>query len=102
MFDDASSGLWHTDGARATGMFDPDELPLSDATKARLAAWVQSLDDLNMQKHAGSGPPPRRSTWAKADEEKMRLWRLLREEAGPEYVVGIRTEHGVAWDEADL
>jgi hypothetical protein len=101
MFDYESSGLWYTDGARATGMSDPDELPLSEATKKRLAAWVQRLDELNVQTYTGGGPPPKRSTWAAADEEKMQLWRVLREEAGPEWAVGIQTKHGVAWDEAE-
>ena len=102
MFDYASTGLWYADGDRPAGTVDPDDLPISEATKQRLAAWVHRLDELNMQKHAGSGPPPRAATWTAVETEAVELWRVLRHEAGSQWTVGLRTATGLVWDEADL
>ena len=103
MFDYTSTGLWYegADG-RPAGTVDPNDLSLSKSTKDRLAAWVQRLDDLNTQEFTGSGPPPRPSSWAAARREGVAIWHAIREEAGPEWTVGIDTDAGVVWDEADL
>src|SRR4051794_11204215 len=94
-FDYTSTGLWFADGDRPAGTVDPDHLALSDATKERLAAWVQRCDDLNMQEiRTGSADE---SAWRRADAEALALWRVIRDEAGPEWQVGIRQADGVAW-----
>jgi len=106
MFDYDSSGLWspRDDGTpRALGMVDADELPLSDATKARLAAWVQRCDDLNMRKHvARDEPAPSSGEWRAVDDEAIDLWRALRAEAGPEWEIGLRRSGSIAWTEDEL
>jgi hypothetical protein len=106
MFDYESSGLWYPrdDGTpRALGMFDADELPLSDATRERLAAWVQRCDDLNMREYTVTEEPrPSRDDWQAVDDEALDLWRVLRSEAGPAWEIGVRRTGSIAWNEADL
>jgi hypothetical protein len=100
MFDYNYSGLWHAEGDRPAGMVDVDELPLTGPTKERLAAWVQQCDDLNMQ--AIQTGRQNAAGWERAHQEALALWRLIREEAGPRWIVGVRDTDGIAWDEADL
>jgi hypothetical protein len=100
MFDYTATGLWHADDAdRPAGTVDPDELGLSDETKARLAAWVQRCDDLNLQSITSESTP---SGWERARREAEEIWRAIRAEAGPGWLVGIRDADGVAWDEDQL
>jgi hypothetical protein len=99
-FDYDSTGLWYSDGERPAGTVDPDDVGLSDSTKQRLAVWLQRCDDTNMQA-IRKGRGNRRAS-ARAQRETLALWRVIRDEAGPDWIVGIRDERGVAWDEADL
>jgi hypothetical protein len=103
MFDSESSGLWHPseDGSgRAAGMIDPDALPVSRETKARLAAWVKAHDDLSMREFAsGLGSTPTDAEWAAAEAERVAVWRALRTEAGPGWQIGLSTSEGIVWDE---
>src|SRR4051812_4639522 len=97
MFDYDSTGLWYAgEGDRPAGTVHPDELLLSEATKAQLAAWVQRVDDLNVRKWAASEEtPPSGAEWAEIRDEEMRLWRTLRQEAGPAWKIGLRTGDGI-------
>jgi hypothetical protein len=106
MFDYTSSGLWHPseDGSgRASGMVDPDALPLSREIKDRLAAWVTACDALNMREiAAGPGPTPTDAEWEVVEAEKVALWRALRAEAGLAWEIGLSSGDGIIWDETEL
>ena len=88
------------DGDRPSGTVDPDELALSDATEERLAAWVRQCDDVICMTFRSGRTNAR--AWRRARREALMIWRLVRDETGPRWIVGVRDAKGVAWDEADL
>jgi hypothetical protein len=105
MFDYASSGLWYCDDGPpgAAAMFDPAQLSLSDATRERLAAWVQRCDDLSMREYRVTEEPrPSRDDWRAVDDEALGLWRALRSDAGPAWEIGVWRAGSIAWTESDL
>jgi hypothetical protein len=60
---------------------------------------VQRCDDLNLQSITSESTP---SGWERARREAEEIWRAIRAEAGPGWLVGIRDADGVAWDEDQL
>jgi hypothetical protein len=105
MFDYTSSGLWYAseDGsARASGMVDPERLPISRVTKQRLAAWVTAHDELSKREFAsGAGPAPTEAEWEAVEAERVALWQALRREAGPDWEIGLRTGEDISWPGQD-
>ncbi len=76
--------LWDTD---APDNVDPAALPLSDATRARLAAWAAEFDAiLNMDDPAASDFPSPEAERA-FDQEGFQLWRQVSQELDGQYAV---------------
>jgi len=80
--------LWEASPGEV-GNIDPDELPISQELKARLASWARQFDEtLNMDYPPDSGFEDAK---AEADfkQEGLRLAGQLRTELGPEYEIRI-------------
>jgi hypothetical protein len=87
--------LWHF-GGREVGNIDPDSLPLSPATRARLKAWA-AIPDAKLDRH---NPPDTATAWSEDEKlafeaEGRQLWRALQQELGQAYgvVYHSSTEH---------
>lgn len=81
--------LWEA-GGQEVGNIDPASLPLSEATRHDLAAWVESYDRTLNWDDPG-GPDGQTPEFLEAfGREGARLLLRLREELGPDYeVVGF-------------
>jgi hypothetical protein len=67
---------------------DPDSLPLSTATRARLQSWA-SIPDAKLAEHISA---PQDITWTAEEKrtfeaEGRELWRMLQRELGRDYYV---------------
>ena len=80
--------VWHARKPRA--MIALDSLPLSDPTKAALRAWAASYERL--EEHGYEWPEP--AGEADHDAEGERLRRIVQEELGPDWKVGLLPESG--------
>lgn len=78
--------LWGEDPGDM-GAIDADDLPLQPETRFRLKRWAAVYDAMLNWEDPGNTPPwpPEVSHWF--DQEGFALWRILREELGPEYEV---------------
>jgi hypothetical protein len=67
--------------------FDTEELAIQPETRFRLKRWAAVHDAMLNWDDPGNTPdwPPEVSHWF--DQEGIALWRILREELGPEYEV---------------
>lgn len=78
--------LWWA-GDAEPGNIDPNRLPLSPATIARLEVWADTFDaTLNRDDPMASSFPSPEASQA-FDDEGLALWRQLRDELAPEYKV---------------
>jgi hypothetical protein len=81
--------LWHVSGEEV-GDIDPNDLPLSQELRRRLADWAHTFDQTLNQDY-----PPDSGFKSEADEvefkqQAIRLAEQLREELGAEFEITVR------------
>jgi hypothetical protein len=84
MCDYTADPLWSGEGGE---MLPLEYVPLTDETKTALRRWADEWEALRPTYE----PPPSDDPRMLAHEgEGIRLWKLVREELGPDYLVGFR------------
>jgi hypothetical protein len=86
MTDYESWPLWWA-GDADPGNIDPNTLPLSAATIARLEAWANAFDATLNRDDPASSDFPSDAAFESFEAEGRALWRQLRDELAPQYQV---------------
>jgi hypothetical protein len=84
MCDYGADPLWSGEGGEMLAL---EYVPLSDETRAALRRWADEWDAL---RPSYEPPPPDDPRMVAHEAEGMRLWKIVREELGSDYLVGFR------------
>jgi hypothetical protein len=76
--------LWSGEGASGLPL---EYTPLSDETSAQLLRWCEEWDALRPHYEP---PPPDDPRMVAHEARGIELWKIVREELGPDYLVGFR------------